>query len=116
MKIKSTIAKENIINNAQKNQQDMQKLNLQTNTFADILSTFNMKNKNTRTTKIEQVLTKLESDIKQKNSDKINSTISAIVKLQTKRRTHSIGFAHKHDFNSHVCAPPKTFLDYKITN
>ena len=66
MEIKPTKAKESIIINAQKNQPDMRTLNLQTNTFADILSTFNMKNKNTRTTKIEQVLTKLESDIKQK--------------------------------------------------
>ena len=66
MKIKPTIAKENIIINAQKNQQDMRTLNLQTITFADFLSTFNMKNKNTRTTKLEQVLTKLGSDIKQK--------------------------------------------------
>ena len=66
VKIKSTIAKENIINNAQKNQQDMRSRNLQTITFADFLSTFNMKNKNTRITKIEQVLTKLGSDIKQK--------------------------------------------------
>ena len=66
MKIKTTIAKENIINNAQKNQKDMRKLYLQTITSSDFLSTFNMKNKNTGTTKTEQVLTKLGSDIKQK--------------------------------------------------
>ena len=45
MKIKPTIAKENVINNAQKNQQDMRQLNLQTITFSDFLSLFNMKNK-----------------------------------------------------------------------
>ena len=111
-KIKPTISNENRINNAQENHQDMQKLSLQTITFSDSISTFDMKNKNTNNTILEQILNKSGSDIKLDKRDNVLSTNSAIVKLQPKRRTQSIGFVHKHYFNYHACTPPKMISDY----
>ena len=66
----------------EENQQVMKKLSLLTNTFSDLISTFNMKNKNASKTKLEQVLNKIGSDIKLYKRDNILSKVSPKVKLE----------------------------------
>ena len=66
----------------EENQQVMKKLSLLVNTFSDLISTFNMKNKNASKTKLEQVLNKIGSDIKLYKRDNILSKVSPKVKLE----------------------------------
>ena len=89
-----------------KNQQNLEKLNVELYTFSEYKKTSNLKNKVTSNIKLREVLNNIRLHLKLYTTEIIFATKTSIVNIQPKRGTHWVDFVHKYFFVSYFCAHP----------